>query len=256
MSAPGTTERLRTEPLTVLGRMPYSSNATLLVAVGEVPAGLGSEAGLERLAASGALLAVYKPARGERPLWDFPSGLYTREIAAYELSEALGWDLVPTTVLRGADPDDNGAPLGEGSVQRFVDADFEEHYFTLLEDDAHHDDLRRICVFDLLANNTDRKGGHVLLDKAGHLWCIDNGLSFHQEFKLRTVIWDFAGEPIPDALRDDVCRVLLDGGVPDTVACFLDPFEIDALRTRARAVVAEGRFPIDTTGRRYPWPMV
>ena len=90
------------------------------------------------------------------------------------------------------------APLGVGSLQRFVDADFEQHYFTLLEDEANHPQLQRMCAFDLIANNTDRKGGHCLVDGDGHIWGIDNGLSFAIEFKLRTVIWDFAGEPIPD----------------------------------------------------------
>ena len=131
--------------------------------------------------------------RGERPLWDFPTGLFKREVAAYELSEALGWGLVPRTVLRAE------GPLGEGSLQEFVDADFEQHYFTLYEDEQYHDQLRAICAFDLLANNTDRKSGHCLLGRDGRIYAIDNGLSFHHEFKLRTVIWEFGGEPVPAA---------------------------------------------------------
>jgi len=241
--------------------MPWSSNATFLVCVGDAPEGLDAAHGLDRLATSGALLAVYKPGRGEQPLWDFPTRIFTREVATYELAVSLGWDLVPPTVYR-SDTDD-GVPLGEGSLQQFVHVDFSEHYFTMLEDETLHPQLRRICVFDLLSNNTDRKGGHILVDADRHLWCIDNGLSFHQEFKLRTVVWDFADEPIPDDLRDDVCRVLLDdadggggSGVPDAVAAYLDPFERDALLTRARAVVAEGVFPTDHSGRRHPWPLV
>ena len=165
-------------PLTLLtrgavnikGRMPWSSNATFLV-----------EVVLDGMAG----LAVYKPQRGERPLWDFPRGLFKREIAAYLLSEALGWGVVPLTV-----PRDDG-PYGAGSLQLFMDADFEQHYFTLVEDAAHHDRLQRICVFDLVANNADRKAVHCLRTGDGLVWAIDNGLTFHEEPKLRTVIWAF-----------------------------------------------------------------
>jgi uncharacterized repeat protein (TIGR03843 family) len=217
----------------VLGRMPYSSNATFLVDLCH-----------EGLAAQG----IYKPHRGERPLWDFPSGLFKREAAAFELADHMGWHLVPPTVVRDG-------PMGEGSLQLFVPAHFEQHYFTLREDDAHADTMRRLCVFDLISNNTDRKSGHVLLGEDGHIWAIDNGLSFHSEFKLRTVIWDFAGDAIPNTIREDVVR-LLDEGLPGSFAVLLDPFERDAVLTRARAVVREGRFPVDHSGRRYPWPLV
>jgi uncharacterized repeat protein (TIGR03843 family) len=218
----------------ILGRMPWSSNGTFLV-----------ESCLEGDSAR----AIYKPHRGERPLWDFPSGLYQREVASYELSAALGWDIVPLTVLR------QEAPLGVGSVQEFIDADFEHHYFTLQDDEQHRGAFQRLCVFDILSNNTDRKSGHVLVDKDGHIWAIDNGLSFHHEFKLRTVIWEFGGEAIPTDLLDDVRR-LVDDGLPAAVAVLLDTFERDAILTRARAVLAEKTFPLDTTGRRYPWPLV
>ena len=155
--------------------MAWSSNATFLVNA--------SLDGIE-------VPAVYKPQRGERPLWDFPDGtLCHREVAAYELSEALGWSIVPETVLRDG-------PYGIGMVQRFVDHDPDDHYFTLLE--AHMDDFRRFAAFDVLANNADRKGGHCLLaQRDGHIWGIDHGLTFHVADKLRTVIWDFAGEPRP-----------------------------------------------------------
>ena len=226
---------LETGDIEVEGRMPWSSNATFLV-----------QATLDDHTERG----IYKPHRGERPLWDFPSGLFQREVAAFELATALGWDMVPITVAR-----DDDAPLGEGSLQHFVDADFEQHYFTLFEDEAFHDQLRRICAFDLIANNTDRKSGHVLVDGDGHLWGIDNGLSFHQEFKLRTVIWEFGGERVPDALLGDVSR-FLDDGLPDALARLLDPFERDAVRARARALVDAACFPTDPTGRRYPWPLV
>jgi uncharacterized repeat protein (TIGR03843 family) len=217
----------------VLGRMPWSSNATYLC---EVRCG------------DDAVRAIYKPRRGERPLWDFPSGLDHREVAAYELSEALGWDLVPLTILRDG-------PLGPGSVQRFVDADFEQHYFTLYEDEAHHDQLRAMCAFDLVGNNTDRKSGHCLLGLDGRIRGIDHGLMFHHEFKLRTVIWEFGGEPVPAPLLEAVDR-LAEADLPDRLAGLLDPFERDAVRARARALVRAGCFPIDETGRRYPWPLV
>jgi uncharacterized repeat protein (TIGR03843 family) len=240
VSAPELIELLERGDMTVKGRMPWSSNATFLVEVCNDNC---------------ITLGVYKPSRGERPLWDFPSGLGRREVAAYLLSEALGWQLVPETVWR-----DEG-PLGAGSLQRFVEADFERHYFTLYEEEGEqwHDELRRLCVFDLLANSTDRKSGHCLFvpdsDGGGHIYAIDNGLSFHAEFKLRTVIWEFGGEDIPAHLLHDVERFVA-AGIPDDLAALLDPFERDALLARGRAVVNERRFPIDGTGRRYPWPLV
>jgi uncharacterized repeat protein (TIGR03843 family) len=229
-------ELLQHGDVTVKGRMPWSSNATFLTEVCDRDL---------------MTLAVYKPARGERQLWDFPPGLGKREYAAYVLSQELGWDIVPDTVFR-----DEG-PLGEGSLQRFVPSDFEQHYFTLFEDeDARwHEQLRRICVFDLLANNTDRKSGHCLLGEDGKIYAIDNALCFHAEFKLRTVIWEFGGEDIPDALLDDVDRVV-QTELPEPLTGLLDPFERDALLARGRALLTERRFPIDGTGRRYPWPLV
>ena len=226
-------ELLARGAVTIRGRMPWASNATFLAEIA-----LDGET----------TLGVYKPERGERPLWDFPPGLYKREVAAYHLSEALGWGLVPPTVCRDG-------PYGEGSVQLFVPADFEQHYFTLREHAEHRDRLERICVFDLLANNADRKGGHCLAGDDGAIYAIDNGLTFHEEMKLRTVIWDFGGEPIPRALLDDVKRTLI-GSLPRAVADLLDPREKKALVARARAVLKAGRFPEDTTGHRYPWPLV
>ena len=214
--------------------MPWSSNATFLV----------------ELAHEGArALAVYKPAQGERPLWDFPSGLFTRELAAYLLSEALGWGLVPPTVAR-----DDG-PYGAGALQLFVHADFEQHYFTLREDPAHHERLRRVCLFDLVANNADRKSGHCLTGPDGVIWAIDNGLCFHAEPKLRTVMWDFGGEPIPGGLLDDLRRPVR-AGLPAPLVALLRPDEREALTARVRAVVKHGRFPVNEGGRGYPWPLV
>ncbi len=218
----------------ILGRMPWSSNATFLV-----------EAVLDDRTARG----IYKPHAGERPLWDFPDGLYRREVAAYELSAALGWLVVPLTIER------DDVPHGVGSLQRFIDADFEQHYFTMLEDDATHDQLRRMAVFDFISNNTDRKGGHCLIDCDGHIWGIDNGLSFHAEFKLRTVIWDFGGEELGEAIVIDLERLVAEG-LPERLARLLGPFERDALLSRARALLRAGELPIDESGQRYPWPLV
>jgi uncharacterized repeat protein (TIGR03843 family) len=217
----------------VLGRMPWSSNLTYLC---DVRCG------------DAVMRAVYKPRRGERPLWDFPSGLDHREVAAYELSRWLGWDLVPVTVRRDG-------PLGPGSLQQFVDADFEAHYFTLYEDESTHDALKHICAFDLVGNNTDRKGGHCLLGRDGRIWAIDNGLMFHHEFKLRTVIWEFGGEAVPPGICADLVR-LAETPLPGALAELLDPIEQDALQHRAGALAETGRFPIDETGRRYPWPLI
>ncbi len=219
--------------VTLKGRMPRSSNATFLV----------------ELALDGATtLAVYKPEQGERPLWDFPPGLFRREIAAYLLSEALGWGLVPPTAPREG-------PYGEGSLQLFVPADFREHYFTLLEQAEHREALQRICLFDLVINNADRKSGHCLYVPDDRIYAIDNGLTFHAESKLRTVIWDFGEEPIAAAQLDDVRRVL-DNGLPPALASLLDPDEQRALKRRARGLLRSGRFPVDQSGLRYPWPLI
>ena len=215
------------------GRMPWSSNQTFLVEVAR-----GDEA----------VLGVYKPGRGERPLWDFPGGLYRREVAAWVLSELLGWSVVPETVLRDG-------PLGEGSVQRFVAADFTQHYFTLFEQPAHHAALRTICTFDLLANNTDRKSGHCLLGDDGRLWAIDNGLCFHPAPKVRTVIWEFGGEPVPDELLGSVEALL--GRLPGGLVALLSEEELSGLRRRAEALLRRPVFPDpDPLGHCYPWPLV
>jgi uncharacterized repeat protein (TIGR03843 family) len=199
------------------------------------------------------LPAVYKPARGERPLWDFPEGtLAQREVAAYILSLALGWDLVPPTVLR---PD---GPAGPGSLQLFVDADPERHYFAFSE--AEKQRLRPVALFDLLINNADRKGGHVLLGESDHLWLIDHGVCFHVDDKLRTVIWDFVGEPIPRELLATLrkARRSLDEGssLHTELSNLLSADEIDALRGRADRLLRSKRFPPPGVGRPYPWPLV
>jgi len=222
--------------LEVVGRMRYSSNATFLV-----------EARIDGLE----LAAVYKPRRGERPLWDFPEGtLCQREVAAYELSNALGWDIVPLTVLRDG-------PLGVGAVQRFVDHDPDGHYFTLLRD--HLDRFREFAWFDVLANNTDRKGGHCLHDDANDVVVgIDHGLTFHVAWKLRTVIWEFAGERLPGDAADTVCRALaeLDGGpLGQRLAPLLAPAEIEAVARRGEILLGAG-LPHPEDHYSTPWPLV
>jgi uncharacterized repeat protein (TIGR03843 family) len=219
--------------LDIEGRMPWSSNATFLVNVAH-----GDVTGQ----------AIYKPVRGERPLWDFEPGLHRRELAAYLLSEAMQLDLVPPTVVRDG-------PLGEGSLQWFVDADHQQHYFTIHESRADlHDHLRAVALFDLLANNTDRKSGHVLIDRDDHIWGIDHGLCFAADFKLRTVVWEFGGEPIPDPLVQRAAALV--DRVPQDVAALLDDDEVTALQERAAWVVDHPEFPVDRSGRRYPWPLV
>ncbi len=218
----------------IQGRMPWSSNGTYLVTVTDRDT---------------TTVAVYKPRRAERPLWDFPDGLYRREVAAYELAEALGWRLVPETVAR------HDGPLDAGSLQLFVDADFEQHYFTLLEEEAHHPALKQMATFDVVANNADRKGGHCLLDAAGQVWGIDHGLCFHTDPKLRTVIWDFAGEQLAEQDRHDL-EQLAGRGLPVSLTSLLHDDERRALEARIERVLRAGRLPAPRGDRPYPWPLV
>ncbi len=198
---------------------------------------------------------VYKPLRGEQPLWDFPSGsLAKREVAAFEVSEALGWDLVPPTVFRK-----KNTPLGPGSVQQFIEHDPEYHYFRFEEEDKQR--LRPVALFDLVVNNADRKGGHVLSDNKHHLWLIDHGICFHSELKLRTVIWDFAGEEIPENLLADLKRLVdaleAHGEAYKRLETLLQRGEISAMQQRAGHLIELKRFPHPATSRRpYPWPPI
>lgn len=223
----------------VQGRMPWSSNQTFLVTVTD---------GLHTVG------AIYKPARGERPLWDFPGGLHRREAAAWELSDHLGLGLVPPTVVRG------DAPFGPGSVQLLVDADYEQHYFTLLEDPAHHRVLRRMAAFDVIANNADRKSGHCLRGSDGRLWAIDHGICFHEEYKLRTVLWDYAGQPLRPDILDDLkaLRVRMNASDPllDVFSQLLDKDEVRAFRRRLDKLIESGCYPDPGYGRYMPWPPV
>jgi uncharacterized repeat protein (TIGR03843 family) len=234
LSGPAWLELLAEGELEVLGRLPWSSNYSFLAMV--------RLRGIEQR-------AVYKPGRGERPLWDYPGGLFRREVAAYELSAALALGIVPETVLRLE------GPHGEGSVQRFVDADFAEHYFTLLNEPLHHAQLRRIAAFDLLINNGDRKGGHLIIDWERRIWGIDHGLCFHVEGKLRTVMWDFAGEELPAEVLA-ACELVVDS-IPDPVAALLEGDECAALRRRAVRLLRKPLFPSPREDHRaYPWPLV
>lgn len=217
----------------------WSSNATFLVEVSD---------------GDRALHAVYKPRRGERPLWDFPEGtLCLREMAAFVVSEALGWHIVPPTVLRDG-------PFGFGALQVFIAHDPDDHYLALTG--PQPDTILAIAAFDLVVNNADRKSGHVLRDPGGDLWAIDHGVCFHVEPKLRTVIWDFAGRDVPEPLIEDLRSFadLLFGGSGETRAALselLSGPEIDALAIRTRALVAVPVFPpADPTRRVVPWPPV
>lgn len=197
---------------------------------------------------------VYKPVRGEQPLWDFPAGtLSRREVAAFIVSEALGWDMVPPTVFR------RKLPLGTGSLQQFIIHDPEYHYFTF--DEADKQRLRPVVAFDLVINNADRKGSHILKDENGHLWLIDHGVCFHEEDKVRTVVWDFAGKDIPEDILSDLRKLIDELQLREDLYHHLNemitPVEIGALVARARRLVETCRFPQPGSSHRpYPWPPV
>jgi uncharacterized repeat protein (TIGR03843 family) len=196
---------------------------------------------------------VYKPSRGERPLWDFPAGtLATREVAAYLTSRELGWNLVPPTVLR------MDGPAGPGSLQLYVDANSDHHYFSFSEDEKQR--LKSVAIFDLVINNADRKGGHIIIDRDDHLWAIDHGVSFHVEDKLRTVIWDFADEPIPRSLLADLDafkqRLQTEVALKDEYLELLSSAELDALGARIERILTDPVFPQPKSNWSYPWPLV
>ena len=220
--------------LEILGLLPASSNYTFLARLG----GLDGN------------LVVYKPRRGETPLWDFPTGtLCLREVAAYVACTAAGWSHVPPTVLRDG-------PFGVGAVQQYVEHDPAVHAFDLAA--THEAELKQIAVFDLVANNADRKAGHVLKGADGRLWAIDHGVCFHTEPKLRTVLWDYVGEPIPqesllavERLREAACSEGAAG-----LGDMLFPEEVEVLVQRAERVLNERVFPAPGPGRPYPWPPI
>jgi uncharacterized repeat protein (TIGR03843 family) len=225
--------------ITLQGQFVLGYNYTFLIEVGEK---------------QNTLKAVYKPDKGQQPIWDFPDyNLSQREVAAYLVSDSLGWDLVPPTVLR------KKGPLGSGSIQQYVDHDPNQHYFTF--DDPTRSKLRPTALFDILINNADRKGGHILLDPNNKIWLIDHGLCFHEEDKIRTVIWDFAGEPIPADLLADIKQFqqTLDthGSLLESLSALIIKPEMDSLRSRCRQMIKSPFFPQPPTDRRYfPYPPV
>ena len=222
----------------LLGVLHGASNYTFLASLGPHP--------------PDGLRAVYKPARGESPLWDFESGtLYRREVASYELSKVLGWPNIPPTVAR------TEAPHGIGAVQLYIDAD-RRHF--LGAQTGHEDAWIEVALFDVIANNADRKSGHCLFDAQDEVWVIDHGLTFHVDNKLRTVIWDFSGQPLPQDLCGDVERALLDlerGELGHTMRELISPSELRMLKRRMRGVLdGAWRFPEPTSAWSIPWPPV
>jgi uncharacterized repeat protein (TIGR03843 family) len=239
------------------GLLPWSSNYSFLARIcpnTAVSQAIGDTAVSE-------VTAVYKPRRGERPLWDFPQGtLYQRERAACVVSDALGWGLVPPTVVRSG-------PHGIGSVQLFIPHNPDCHYFTIEGNATFAPQLQKISLLDILINNADRKAGHVLIEEpeqptqSDRLWLIDHGICFHAEYKLRTVIWEFAGTAVPAPLLADIATFLQtlarkSGSLYDEMSQLLAARELTALQHRARLIVDEGRFITPGPGRHYPWPPV
>jgi uncharacterized repeat protein (TIGR03843 family) len=229
-------ELLAEGELRLAGLLPRASNFTFLAHV----VGNGRS-----------IPVVYKPRDGETPLWDFPPGtLCRREVAAYRLASELGWPHVPLTILREG-------PHGVGAVQAFVEHDPGEHYFTLR--DRYADEFRAVAAFDVLAGNGDRKSGHCLLAPDGRVWVVDHGLCFNREPVLRTVIWDFAGEPVPASLVEDIRRMLpalRRGTLRDDLLELLTTEEVDAAAERGDVLVRSGVFPEPGPGRSHPWPSV
>lgn len=224
------------ELIKIHGMLPWGSNHTLL---------------LNAVHGEHKALAVYKPQAGERPLWDFPAGtLCLREVATYVISEALQWHIVPPTVLRNGE-------FGLGSLQWFVVHDPEENYFTF--NDRFESQLVRLAVFDIIINNADRKGGHCLLDDKGKIWAIDHGVSFHTQSKLRTVIWDYAGQSIPKPLLQEMkslCNKLQEPDLQQTLSTLLSQTEIRALQSRTEHLIKSETLPHPGNDRHSPWPPI
>jgi len=240
------------------GLLPWSSNYSFLVRVSPNTAvceAIGGAMAQE----IGEVRAVYKPRRGERPLWDFPQGtLYQRERAAFVVSDALGWGQVPPTVVRDG-------PHGVGSVQLFVNHNPDCHYFTIEGNQSYSPQLQKVSLFDIIINNADRKAGHVLIDEAEataeRLWLIDHGICFHAEYKLRTVIWEFAGKAVPPNLLADLTGfnhnlATKSSSLYDEMSQLLSAREIKALQQRVRLILEQGKFMTPGPGRHYPWPPV
>ena len=226
-------------PVVDEGLILSASNYVFLAALEDADAGRG--------------YAIYKPRRGVAALWDFPPDLHRREYASYIVSEALGWCVVPPTVIR-----EQGLEHGVGSLQLYIPHDQHHTFFDLRE--RFPAEMQRFAVFDWLINNADRKAGHVILDASGYLWGIDQGLTFHVEEKLRTVIWEYAGAAIAPGLLADIERLaaqLVDGAVALQLRDCLTPAEVEMLTKRAAAIVRAGRLPEPPKDRRpYPWPLI
>ncbi|MFZ1400627.1 MAG: SCO1664 family protein [Candidatus Promineifilaceae bacterium] len=243
--------------LAVKGVLPWSSNYSFLVDI--CPNTTVQEA-LPHLAphSLAEVRAVYKPRRGERPLWDFTQGtLCQRERAAFLMSQALGWDLIPPTVLREGEH-------GTGSVQLFIPHNPDAHYFTFEGDPLFREALQKTVLLDTIINNADRKAGHVLIEEkesGDRLWLIDHGICFHTDYKLRTVIWEFAGEPIPQGLLADLEQLSNElatnqAGIRTELRQLLAQGEVEALQKRISRVLNQGMFISPGPGRHYPWPPV
>jgi uncharacterized repeat protein (TIGR03843 family) len=221
------------------GLMPWSSNYTFLVSLQDQQ--------------HPEILAIYKPGDGERPLWDFPNRtLSLREFASYLVSQVLGWPSIPSTVMRDG-------PHGLGSVQRFIEAEYEAHYFNMRDIPHFAEDFRRLALFDYIVNNADRKGGHCLKGKDGRIWAIDHGLTFHVEPKLRTVIWEFCDERIPDLLLNTLAHLQCLINQPElcqVLADLITSSEIEAFRKRINRLVSTGKFPQSRAGRNFPYPPI
>lgn len=204
-------------------------------------------------------MGVYKPRIGERPLWDFPDGtLCQREAASFLISEMLGWSIVPPTILREG-------PRGIGSVQAFINHDPNQHYFTFKQAGFDYakiePQLKRMAAFDAVVNNADRKGGHCLIDEECRIWGIDHGLTFHPTNKLRTVIWEYAGEPLPEDILIDLeflCGKLLDPKDSDRemLSELISKQEMMALQSRVDRLVKSGKYPQPGAGPNRPWPAI
>lgn len=234
-------EILRDGSMEEKGLLPYSSNHSFLVTV-----------------SSDDLLlpAVYKPQRGENPLWDFEWGtLCKRETAAYVISAALGWELVPPTVLRDGS-------RGLGSVQFFIDHDSDAHYFTANEDARFVRAFRQLSLFDFVVNNADRKSGHCLVGADRRIWAIDHGICFHTEYKLRTVIWEFSCEPIFDDLQADLQNLhtqmtTQQSDLRRDLRKLLTSAEVTATIRRLEYLLRTGIHPTPIPQRRnFPWPPI
>ncbi len=231
-----TLDILASEEILPIGRLKWGSNFTFLVRLGE--------------SKESNTLGIYKPVRGERPLWDFPPNLAKRERCAWLMSRQLGWELIPPTIIRDG-------PFGEGSLQLFIDSKPEKNYLNLSaeEFEKHKQELEMVCALDVLINSTDRKSGHILIDYSDKVWAIDNALSFHTDFKLRTVIWDFGGNKIPSHILKTF-KCLLDDGLDSEIKELLEPSEISATLERTEWLIDNQYFPEDPGGyHSKPWPL-